>query len=207
MKKLLLVAELILLFLILPLLYYFDWIPGHKSVPLLLAFAYCLIILLLDKSFDRRQLRARHFRGFGSIMKRFGFTAILLTAYLFIFEPENFLMIPKTNLWPWVAIMVFYPLWSALPQELIFRAFYFHRYRLIIPNLNVLMILNALLFAYMHIIFNNWIALLGGFIAGLFWAQTYLRTKSLLTVSAEHAIYGNFIYTFGLGPYFYVPDF
>ncbi len=207
MKKLLLASELVVLFVILPLLYYFDWIPGPKSVPLLLAFAYCFVILLLDKSFDRRQLNAKRFRGFGFIIKRFGFTAILLTAYLFIFEPENFLLIPKTNPWLWVAIMVFYPLWSALPQELIFRAFYFHRYRHIIPNLNVLMILNALLFAYMHIIFNNWIALVGGFIVGLFWAQTYLRTKSLLTVSAEHAVYGNFIYTIGLGHYFYVPDF
>jgi len=207
MKKLLLASELVLLFVVLPMLYYFDWIPGPKSVPLLLAFVYCFIILLLDKNFDRKQLGAKRFKGFAFILKRFAFTALLLAVYLLIFEPENLFMIPRTNPWLWVAIMVFYPLWSALPQELIFRVFYFHRYRQIIPGQNFMIILNALLFAFMHIIFNNWIALLGGFIVGLFWAQTWLRTKSLITVSAEHAIYGNFIYTIGLGHYFYVPDF
>lgn len=207
MKRILLVSELVVLFVVIPLLFYFDWIPGPKSIPLLLAFVYCLVVLLLNKDFDRKKLGANRFRGFRHIIMRFIFTAILLTAYLLIFEPQNLFIIPKEKPWLWVAIMVFYPLWSALPQELIFRVFYFHRYSQIIPNLNVLMILNAFLFAFMHIIFNNWIALVGGFIVGLFWANTYLRNQSLLTVSAEHAMYGNFIYTIGLGHYFYVPDF
>jgi uncharacterized protein len=207
MKKLLLSTELIILFVLIPLLYYFDWIPGPKSIPLLLAFAYCFLVLLLDKKFDRKKLGANRFRGFRYILKRFAATAMLLTLYILIFEPQNLFIIPKENPWLWVAILVFYPLWSALPQELIFRVFYFHRYNAIIPNFNVLMLLNAFLFAFMHIIFNNWIALAGGFIVGIFWAQTYLRSQSLLTVSAEHALYGNFIYTIGLGHYFYVPDF
>jgi uncharacterized protein len=207
MKKFLLASELVILFIATPLFFYFDLIPGPKSIPLLLAFAYCLVILLTDKNFDRKKLGANRFRGFRFIMKRFTFTAILLTAYLLIAEPENLFLIPRQNPLLWVAIMVFYPLWSALPQELIFRVFYFHRYEKLFPNFNVMMLLNAILFAFMHIIFNNWIALAGGFIVGIFWAQTYLRSQSLLTVSAEHALYGNFIYTIGLGHYFYVPDF
>lgn len=207
MKRFLLAAELVLLFVILPLLFYFDVIPGHKSVPLLIVFVYCLILLLADKSFDRKNLGSRQFRGFGLILKRFAATAILLTAYLLIFEPQNLLIIPKERPLLWAAIMVFYPLWSALPQELIFRVFFFHRYRQVITQQTAMVVINALLFAYMHIIFNNWIALAGSFVVGLFWAHTYLRTQSLLTVTAEHAIYGNFIYTIGLGHYFYVPDF
>lgn len=207
MKLFFLASELVLLFVFMPLLFYFDVIPGHKSVPLLVAFAYCLLILLTDKSFDRRNLGARKFHGMGFILKRFAATAILLTIYLIIFEPQNLLIIPKERPLLWVAIMVFYPLWSALPQELIFRVFFFHRYKQIITNQNVMVFANALLFAFMHIIFNNWVALAGTFIVGLFWAHTYLRTRSLLAVSAEHTIYGNFIYTIGLGHYFYVPDF
>lgn len=207
MKKLLLSAELFLLFIVLPLLFYFDLIPGHKSIPLLLAFAYCLTILLRDKTFDRKQLGARRFKGFRYILIRYAATLVILTVYLLIFEPENFLIIPKQLPWLWLAIMIFYPIWSALPQELIFRVFFFHRYHNIITNANILVLLNAFLFAFMHIIFNNWVALVGGFIVGVFWAQTYLKTRSLITVSAEHALYGNFIYTIGLGHYFYVPDF
>lgn len=207
MRRFLIISELIVLFIGVPLLFYFDWIRGAKSIPLLLAFVYCLATLLLDKNFDRKKLGANRFRGFRRIMIRFFFTAVLLSVYLLLFEPQNLFMIPKEKPWLWVAIMVFYPFWSALPQELIFRVFFFHRYYQIIPNLKVLLILNAFLFAFMHIIFNNWIALVGGFIVGIFWAITYIRNQSLLTVSAEHAMYGNFIYTIGLGHYFYVPDF
>jgi uncharacterized protein len=207
MKKYLLTAELVILFVAVPLMFYFDWIPGHKSTTLLLAFVYCFLLLLFDKKFDRKNLGAKQFRSFKPLLIRFFFIAVLLTAYLLIFEPENLFIIPRENPLLWIAILVFYPLWSALPQELIFRVFFFHRYQQIIPNLHVLMLLNAFLFAFMHIIFNNWIALFGGFVTGFLWARTYLKTRSLLTVSAEHTIYGNFIYTIGLGHYFYVPDF
>lgn len=207
MKKFLLATELVILFITIPLLFYFDWIPGPKSIPLLLGFVYCLAILLLDKNFERKKLGANRFKGFRFILKRFAVTAMLLALYVVIFEPADLFIILKQNLVLWVAIMIFYPLWSALPQELIFRVFFFHRYKTLIKNFNILMLLNAFLFAFMHIIFNNWIALVGGFIVGIFWAQTYIRSQSLLTVSVEHAIYGNFIYTIGLGKYFYVPDF
>ncbi len=207
MRKIFLAAELLLLFIFTPLLFHFDIIPGHKSFPLLLAFVYCLVILLRDKSFDRKSLGTRRFPGYGYILKRFALVALALTIYMLAFESGNLFMIPRHNPWLWIAIMVFYPLWSALPQELIFRVFFFHRYRHLIPNDKLLLLLNAFLFALMHIIFNNWIAPAGAFIVGVFWAKTYLRTHSLITVSAEHALYGNFIYTIGLGHYFYVPDF
>lgn len=207
MKKYLLAAELVILFIATPLIFYLDLISVPKSIPLLIAFAYCFLILLQDKTFDRKKLGAKHFKGFRFILQRFAATAMLLTLYLLIFEPENLLVIPKEKPFLWLAIMIFYPLWSALPQELIYRVFFFHRYQQIIPNFNILMFVNALLFAYLHIIFNNWIALVGGFVVGIFWAQSYIRTQSLLTVSTEHAMYGNFVYTIGLGHYFYVPDF
>lgn len=121
MQKILLVTELVLLFIVVPLLFYFNFIPGHKSIPLLLVFIYCLTILLRDKSFERKKFVDRRFRGFSNLMKRFAITAVVLTIYLLIFEPENLFIIPRQMPWLWAAIMVFYPLWSALPQELIFR--------------------------------------------------------------------------------------
>jgi len=207
MKKILLATELVLLFVALPLIFYFDIIPVPKSILLFAGFAYCLTILLRDTTFEKKQLVATRIKGLRFILLRFAATALLLTAYLLVFEPENLLIIPTQMPWLWVGIMVFYPIWSALPQELIFRVFFFHRYRDLFTNFNLMVILNAFLFAFMHIIFNNWVALVGGFIVGLFWAQTYIKTRSLLTVSTEHAVYGNFIYTIGLGHYFYVPDY
>lgn len=69
------------------------------------------------------------------------------------------------------------------------------------------MIINALLFGILHLIFHNPVAVTGGILTGLFWYQTYRNTRSLWAVSLEHALYGNLIYTIGFGHYFYVPDF
>jgi len=66
---------------------------------------------------------------------------------------------------------------------------------------------NAVLFAFAHILFRNWVAVIGSFVAGLLWATTYLKSRSLLVVSIEHALYGNFVFTLGIGYYFYAPDF
>src|SRR6188768_427166 len=49
----LLVAELVLFFVIFPVLYWLDWIPVHKVIPLLLLFAYCLAILVRHKRMNK----------------------------------------------------------------------------------------------------------------------------------------------------------
>ncbi len=123
------------------------------------------------------------------------------------FEPENFLILPRTQTWLWLAIMIFYPIFSALPQEIIYRLFFIQRYKTLFTNEKLLWVMNALLFGLAHLLFHNPIAVLGGVLMGIFWYQTYVRTGSLWAVTLEHALYGNFIYTIGFGHYFYVPDF
>jgi membrane protease YdiL (CAAX protease family) len=66
---------------------------------------------------------------------------------------------------------------------------------------------NAALFAFAHIFFKNWVAVIGAFAAGILWAMTYLGSRSLLVVSIEHALYGDLLFTLGIGYYFYNPDF
>jgi membrane protease YdiL (CAAX protease family) len=103
--------------------------------------------------------------------------------------------------------MVFYPIWSAFTQELIYRPFFFHRYGKLFKNRTVGCVINGLLFGFLHIIFGNWIAVLGATIMGTIWAFSYTKHRSLMAVAIEHAIVGNFLYTIGLGQLFYVPDF
>ncbi|MEK8021825.1 MAG: hypothetical protein VSS75_033535 [Candidatus Parabeggiatoa sp.] len=50
--------------------------------------------------------------------------------------------------------------------------------------------------------FANWIAIILSFISGLFFAQTYYKTRSALLVTIEHILYGNFLFTIGLGWFF-----
>ncbi len=122
-------------------------------------------------------------------------TALLLPERLFSFVAERPLF--------WALVMVMYPLISVVPQEIIFRLFFFERYKIFFSKGQVMVIASGLAFGFAHVIFENWVAPLLTAIGGILFALTYARTKSLALVSLEHALYGDFIFTIGLGYYFY----
>jgi membrane protease YdiL (CAAX protease family) len=101
----------------------------------------------------------------------------------------------------WAAIMLLYPLLSALPQELLFRSFFFRRYTPLFPG-NVLLAVSAFAFSFGHILFHNPISLILSAICGLFLGWSYRRHASLKKVVLEHALYGDMVFTIGLGIYF-----
>jgi membrane protease YdiL (CAAX protease family) len=102
----------------------------------------------------------------------------------------------------YLIVIILYPILSVIPQELIFRKFFLYRYKDIISTKNLIFI-NALAFSFVHIVFNNYIAVVFTFLAGLIFMKTYIDTKSFGLVCIEHALYGNMIFTIGLGEYFY----
>jgi hypothetical protein len=55
----------------------------------------------------------------------------------------------------------------------------------------------------MHVIFGNGLAMALTLVGGLFFGHTYLRTRSLLACTFEHGLYGCFVFTIGLGRFFY----
>ena len=122
-------------------------------------------------------------------------TAVLLPERLFGFIAER----PLT----WALVMVLYPVLSVLPQEIIFRLFFFERYKDFFNRSQVMILTSGLAFGFAHIIFENWVAPLLCAIGGILFAMTYSRRKSLALVSLEHALYGDLIFTVGLGYYFY----
>ena len=122
---------------------------------------------------------------------------------IYLLSPDLLFSLIKTNLLLWLLVIIFYPLLSVYPQELIYRSFFFHRYRSLIPNEKQMLLTNALLFGFMHIVFHNWIAVILTTIAGYYFAYLYLHSKSLLYVSIIHAIYGILVFSLGLGQFFY----
>ncbi|NCU53443.1 MAG: CPBP family intramembrane metalloprotease, partial [Candidatus Fonsibacter lacus] len=70
-------------------------------------------------------------------------------------------------------------------------------------NKKVLIFVNAFLFSFAHIIYLNPIVILFTFIGGLIMAESYSRHNSLIKVSIEHGLYGDIVFTSGLGAYFY----
>lgn len=203
-RKILKWIELVALFVGVPLLYYFDFIPVPKAIPLLVVFVLVLVVLLTDKSFNRKHFGLNSFHHWPWLFKRLAAISVFLIVFVLLFNREAFFILPRMNLILWVMIMLFYPIWSAFPQEIIFRGYFFHRYAELFPNIRVMILVNAALFSFSHIIFNNWIALVFTFIASILFSITYRKTDSLMVTFVEHAIYGNLIFTIGLDEYFYV---
>lgn len=100
-------------------------------------------------------------------------------------------------------ILLFYPLLSALPQEYVFCRFFFARYKSFFGAGWLMITMSAITFAYAHVLFINPIAPTLGLVAGLIFAHTYWKTKSLALVTIEHGLYGNALFIIGLGYYFY----
>lgn len=194
-------------FLGVPLLLLGNFVPRPKIIALLAVCIACLILLLRDKTFDRSRFGLNGYHNWRTLSKRFAIIASLLTLYVVLIEPGIALTILRHNPALWALTMIAYPVLSVVPQEIIYRAFYFHRYSSLFANKSISIVTNAALFAFAHILFRNWVAVIGSFVAGLLWATTYLGSRSLLVVSIEHALYGNFVFTLGIGYYFYAPDF
>tara|TARA_Y100000590_G_scaffold470759_1_gene669576 strand:- start:15460 stop:16119 length:660 start_codon:yes stop_codon:yes gene_type:complete len=125
---------------------------------------------------------------------------IFLITYFFYFD--KLFMIQKTNPYLLIIIFIFYPIFSALPQEFIFCTFFFNRYKNLIPQ-KYIIISSATLFMFAHILFINFIAPFLSIFGGLIFASTYKKTNSLALVSLEHALYGNTLFFVGLGYYFW----
>lgn len=137
------------------------------------------------------------------VLTRFGASVILLTAGVALFEPERLMSFPLERPHIWIMVMLFYPLISVFPQEVVYRTFFFWRFAPILNNPKTMIYVSGLAFGYVHVIFDNWVALLLSCIGGILFSQTYHRTRSLAVVWIEHAIYGCFIFTIGLGWYFF----
>ncbi len=198
-----LIFEILVIFVLLPILILSVSLP-KEGIMLILwsasAYAYVQLrntdITIFSFDFQREDLFF--------VLKRFALISIAMTAFVLLYEPDSFLSLLKARPFFWFAVMLLYPLLSAYVQELLFRSFFFHRYKQLFNGHTFSFVLtNALLFAYMHIIFENWVAVLFTFFGGFLFAQTYLKTRSTLLTAIEHSLYGNTIYTLGLGHYFF----
>jgi membrane protease YdiL (CAAX protease family) len=172
---------------------------------LLTIFTVVLVIPLTDKRFDKKRFQLRKYNGWNALFLRIAIFTVISLVSLYIINPQSLFDTPRKMPFVWLVVLISYPIWSAFPQELIFRAYFFHRYGKLFSNEKVLIFLNAILFAFAHIIFDNWLAILLTFIGSILFTFTYQKSKSLMVVFIEHAIYDNIIFTIGLGDFFYAP--
>ncbi|MGW5919435.1 CPBP family intramembrane glutamic endopeptidase [Nocardia fluminea] len=181
------------------------YLRGVSPLPSLAAITVGLVIYLRRTGFDRRSFwRADTLRpALPAILTLWAISAVALAAAVAVLRPGSLFDLPRERPLIWVLILVFYPLVSVYPQELLFRAFLFHRYAPIFGDGSRMIAASAIAFGFAHFIVGNWISVLLSAAAGALFAARYRRTRSLLTTSVEHALYGISVFTVGLGDFFY----
>jgi membrane protease YdiL (CAAX protease family) len=200
-----LIAEFVLLFVLLPLGFRFKPFPFPVIPAMWLLTAYCLICLLRDPSFDRPLLwNAGALRGpWLQIIVLFIALALLIAAAIYVLRPDLLFAFAKRAPLFWLLIMVLYPVLSVYPQGIVFRSFFFHRYRNLFTGPWGMIAASALAFSFAHIIFRNVIAVVFTLVGGVIFAWRYRQSKSLFVSAFEHALYGCWMFTVGLGDFFY----
>jgi membrane protease YdiL (CAAX protease family) len=197
--------EFIVLFVLLPLIYRF-WPRLIPALPALwVAALYCLWQLRRDPTFSRALLwnQAALPARLPGILGLFALGAVLIGIGVRVSAPKLLFRYVRLHPRLWAVLMVVYPVLSVYPQGMIYRSFLVHRYTALFGTGWELIVVSAAAFAFMHLIFRNRLAVALTFVGGLLFAWRYQVTGSLLTSSIEHALYGCWLFTVGLGDYFY----
>lgn len=202
-------AEFVLLFAGLPLLFFWEPLPLPKLPALLAVAAFCWIWLVRDMGRGRFGPLESANGGYGIsglrpvLLGAFGVALLCLVLADLLLEHDQLFAFPRRNPLVFLMVCLLYPLLSALPQEIIYRSFFFRRYGSLFGQGWGMSLASAAAFAFLHIIYDNSISVALSFGAGLIFARTYARTRSLPLVSLEHALYGICAFAVGLGRFFY----
>ncbi len=185
---------------------------GGLVFPSLFALSLPLLFAMLgDPSFRARQLW--NFRPFlrdaPRMLGLFAIGACVLVGFAFLLDALGILpdggvfRLPTEAPLIAVLILAFYPWFSCYPQEISHRAFFFHRYEPVLGSGPTIIVVNAAVFAWFHAAFWNPWALGMTFAGGLLFAWTWLKTRSMLAVTIEHALYGWWAFMTGAGWFVY----
>ena len=128
----------------------------------------------------------------------------LIYAVTHTYLPHRLFAMPLYNERLWLMIMALYPIFSALPQELLYRSLFFERYGVLFGGHGRLAILvNGLCFGLAHLFFYNPVAILLSTLGGVAFAYAYVTYRSFPLAFLWHSLAGQLVFTIGLGLFFY----
>jgi len=176
-------------------------------LPLLAVLGLGLTVYLVRRA--PRELRTAVLAGWNRReLARIALQALLVGAVLGAgvawIEPERLFDLPRRHPRAWLALLVAYPLLSVIPQEILFRVFFFHRYGPLWSRASTRILVSAVAFGLAHLLYGSWLTVLLAALGGLFFSWTFVRTRSLPLVVLEHSLYGVLLFTIGLGRHFQV---
>jgi uncharacterized protein len=205
-SKLILIIEFCLVCIGVPFMLIYFRLAPYMFIFLWSALLICIYLYNSTpdtKGVDIWKWKEVNWKNLKPILIRFAISSVLLIGLVYILIPERAFSLLSQRPEIWWKVMILYPLLSAAPQEFIFCTYFFARYKYLFTKQKILLAAATIIFACTHILYINWVAPVLSMFAGYFFAQTYMKTRSLALVSLEHALYGNMIFTIGLGYFFF----
>lgn len=205
-NKGLLALEFIILFFGTPLFIFLDKELLHPSILVLPVLAFVFLLLQNTIDFHWREL----FRwGIpSSILLKNGIVIVLsflvMLGYILLFDREHLFDLPRSHPWIFLAMCLFYPVFSAFGQEVIYRTFLFRRYGSLFGADWLTALMSGVTFSFLHIVYYDPFSMILTFVGGIWFARVYQQTRSVLFAAVLHAIMGIVIFGVGLGRYFWL---
>ncbi|NMH85930.1 CPBP family intramembrane glutamic endopeptidase [Flavivirga algicola] len=192
--------EFLIIFILLPISFAIDYSIKLKMGIGLIGFLYVIYVLL---KVEKKKIKIAPDLKCQIFWKQTILKLVIIgiLTFLFVWLTDNKslfnVLLNKPKLW--LFILFVYSFFSVYPQEIIYRTFYFERYKELFKNETLFIFLNAIIFSLGHIFFRNSLVIILTFLGGLLFATTYVKTQSTILVSIEHAIYGSWLFTVGMG--------
>lgn len=199
------VIELLLVFVALPAT--LAMLPRRISpIPLMIIAASVMLgVLLRDPTFGSACLtRLPHLsHNLLAILLPIPLMACLMIGLLYWLAKDQLFRFVRRKPKLWATVMVMYPLMSVVPQTIIYRVYFMHRYEVLFGSGWLMIVMAALAFGFGHVIFRHAVPVLLTTVGGLIFAWRYSLTGSAPLSVLEHSIYGNLAFTIGYSYYLY----
>ena len=192
--------EFFIIFIVLPVSFAIPYPVIFKFILGIIGFVYVIYVLLKIENNRFKiapNLNWKHFWTETGI--KLLIIAILTSVFVWFTDREMFFEVVINKPLLWLVILIVYSLFSVYPQELVYRTMCFQRYEQLFKSKKLFIFINAVVFSLAHTMFRNPLVHIITFLGGILFALTYNKTKSTLLVSIEHAIYGSWLFTVGMG--------
>lgn len=116
--------------------------------------------------------------------------------------PDRFWLLIRNQPQILLMIAVLYPLFLVLPQEIVYRPLFYHRYGVLFPG-GCAPWVNAALFSLGHLMYWHWAVMLLTFMGSFVFSRAYLQGCGFMQAMALHSIAGFAVFASGLGWLFF----
>jgi membrane protease YdiL (CAAX protease family) len=205
-KKVLRILEFVILFFGIPLLIFLDEGFIHPSMIILPVLAFIFLVLKRTTDFTWKELVRWNISG--RVLVQHAaivlLCLVLMLGYVFFFKRDQLFDLPRAHPLIFLAMCIFYPVFSAFGQEVIYRTFLFRRFGGLFKKPWLTVLASGLTFSFLHIVYYDPVSMILTFAGGVYFARVYQQTRSVLFSAVLHGVLGVVVFGVGLGRYFWL---